>query len=236
MKRLVKLAVLASILLILIVSCRTADSSASFTDEQYDYVLHLVLDQAQDQAIADLFKHFNEFNEPMVPEQYSRIEDIRLTVPGMDHLVRQWSESSSLAILQSFNEFTDYVNTLKDKIAFEDPKYLIEAGDDSVSVYFRTLYQDELADAIFSSIQSMDYSGWYQCVVQYNAWAATRNKFYGESNEILDADMDTQALATMFSRHFASLFFKHLAAAESLIRTTPDPDMDNVEAQVLGLN
>lgn len=236
MKRLVKLAVLASVLLMLIVSCKTTNPSASFTDEQYDYVLHLVLDQAQEQVIADLFKHFNEFKEPMVPEQYSQIDEFRGTAPGLDHLVRQWAESSSLAVLQVFGSFSDYVDQLKGTIVFENPRELLEAGDDSISRYYSSILCDDITQAIFSSIRDMDYSLWIQCVVQYNAWASTRSMLYNESHDILDAETDTDKLATMFSQHLASLFFEHVAAAESLIRTTPDPDMDNVQAQVLGLN
>ena len=76
MKRLVRSVVLA-ILIVLLISCKTVDSRADLTDEQYDYALHLVLDKAQEQAISDLFKQFNEFREPLVPEQFSRIEELR---------------------------------------------------------------------------------------------------------------------------------------------------------------
>ena len=90
------------------VSCRSTGNEDPFTDEQYDYALHLVLNQAQSKATTDLFKQFNEFNESMVPEQYSEIELHRSDIPGMDLLIRQWSEASTLFILQVFGQFTDY--------------------------------------------------------------------------------------------------------------------------------
>ena len=73
MKRLVRSVVLAILIAVFLISCKTVDSGADLTDEQYDYALHLVLDQAQEQAISELFKQLNEFKEPMVPQQYSII-------------------------------------------------------------------------------------------------------------------------------------------------------------------
>ena len=234
MKRLVRSVVLA-ILIVLLVSCKTVDSRADLTDEQYDYALHLVLDKAQEQAISDLFKQFNEFREPMVPEQFSRIEELRGRAPGLDYLVRLWIEVSSLEVLQMFGSFSDYVDALKLSVEVRNPKSLSEAGDDSISLYYRSLFGDEMIQVIHESLLGLDFSVWTQCVVQYNAWASTRNMLYDEDNDILDATTDTDKLARMFSVHLMERFFVHLASAEALIRTTPDPDMDPVVAVVLGL-
>ena len=235
MKNTARFAVLLGIILLLLVSCKTTKNVESFTDEQYDYALHLVLDQAQSKTLTDLFKEFNEFSEPMVPEQFSEIERQRNEIPGMDLLIRQWSEDSILFLLQIYGRFTDYVETLKSQISFRNPKALLETGDDSISVLYSSLYLDDMARVISQYVQDMDFSSWQKTLVQYNAWISTRNMLFGENNELLDADMDSDQLITLFSYHLANLFFEHLSFSESLIRTTPDLSMDPIEAQVLGL-
>lgn len=235
MRNPVRFAVLLGIILLLCVSCKTTKDNESFSDEQYDYALHLVLDQAQEKATSDLFKQFNEFNESMVPEQFSEIELRRDDIPGMDLLIRQWSEEASLSMLQIYGNFTDYVEVLKSRISFRNPKALFDEGNDSVSAYYRSLYINDAAQMISKNIGTMDFTYWRQALIQYNAWASTRNRLYGENNELMDANISYENLVGIFAYHFASLFFKHLAACESLIRTTPDLSMDPLEARVLGL-
>ncbi len=235
MKRLFRPVVLALLIAVLLVSCKTVDSQADLTDEQYDYALHLVLDQAQEQAISDLFKQLNEFKEPMIPQDYSRIGELRGRAPGLEHLVQQWTEVSSLAVMQLFGSISDYVETLKSKISFRDPRTMAESGNESISLYYRSLFQDEMVAVIYESIHDWDYSVWTQSVIQYNAWAATRNLLYDEDNDTLDATTDIDKLARLFSEHLTERFFEHLGTAEALIRTTPDPAMDPVLAVVLGL-
>ena len=92
-----------------------------------------------------------------------------------------------------------------------------------------------MARVILRSIGDMDFTLWHRMLIQYNAWAASRNMLFNESHELMNDDMEAEQLITMFSYHLADLFFEHLAASESLIRTTPDLTMDPVEAQVLGL-
>ena len=217
------------------VSCKSTGKAESFTDEQYDYALHLVLDQAQSKATSDLFKQFNEFNASMIPGRYSEIEKRRDDIPGIDLLIRQWSESSSLFILQVYGSFTDYMEKLKNKVSFNDPKALLEAGDDSVSRYYSSLHLDDVAQVISRSIRDIDFTTLRKALVQYNAWASTRNRLYDEDNELFDAEIGNDELIELLAYHLASLFFRHMAASESLIRTTPDLSMDSVEAMVLGL-
>ena len=217
------------------VSCKSTGKAESFTDEQYDYALHLVLNQAQSKASSDLFKQFNEFNASMVPGRYSEIERLRDNIPGMDLLIRQWTESSSLFLLQGYGYFTDHVEKLKSRVSFKDPKAMLEAGDDSVSRYYSSLYLDDIALMISRYIQTMDFSTLRKALIQYNAWASTRNRLYDEDNELLDTEIGNNELTEVFAYHLADLFFKQMAVSESLIRTTPDLSMDSVEAMVLGL-
>lgn len=235
MKKPARFAFLLGIVLLLLVSCGSTRNVETFTDEQYDYALHLVLDQAQEKTMSDLFKHFNEFNEPMIPDDYSDIESHRAEIPGMDLLIRQWSEASTPFVLQIYGSFTDYVEILKGRITFRNPKALLEAGDESISALYSSLYFDDMVKMISQNINGMDFTPWRTMLIQYNAWASTRNRLYNEGNELLDADMKSGDLVSVFSKHLASLFFKHLAASESLIRTTPDLSMDPIEAMVLGL-
>lgn len=234
MKRMAGILLLIAVSILFLASCRTGRSEA-LTDEQYDYALHLVLDQAQEKATSDLFKKFNEFNEPMIPSAFSDIEKHRDDIPGMNLLIRQWSEASTLFVLQTYTDFTDYVETLKSKIRFKNPKTLLEAGDDSISTLYRSTYLNDMVDMISKHIQGMDFTLWRTMLIQYNAWISTRNKLYDEDNELLDADMESEELISVFSYHLANLFFEHLAASESLIRTTPDLSMDPIEARVLDL-
>ena len=217
------------------VSCKSSGKAESFTDEQYDYALHLVLNQAQSKASSDLFKQFNEFNASMGPGRYSEIERLRDNIPGMDLLIRQWTESSSLFLLQGYGYFTDHVEKLKSRVSFKDPKAMLEAGDDSVSRYYSSLYLDDIALMISRYIQTMDFSTLRKALIQYNAWASTRNRLYDEDNELLDTEIGNNELTEVFAYHLADLFFKQMAVSESLIRTTPDLSMDSVEAMVLGL-
>ena len=235
MKNPARRAVLLGIILLLLVSCRTSNNSETYTAEQYDYALHLVLDQAQERATSDMFRQFNEFSESMIPEQYSNVGRFRDDIPGMNLLIRNWSEASILYVLQFYGSLTDYVEVLKGRIVFRNPKALLEAGDDSISVLYSSLYLDDLADVISRNIQDMDFTPWRKTLIQYNTWASTRNKLYGEDNELLDAEIQTEELVTAFSYHIANLFFEHLAASEVLIRTTPDLSMDPIEARVLDL-
>ena len=234
MKRMVRSILIIMVSLLALCSCRTSSAEA-FTAEQYDQALHLVLDQAQSKATTDLFKQFNEFKEPMIPKQYSDIERLRDDIPGMDYLITQWSEASTIFILQVYGQFTDYAETLKNSISFRDPKALLEEGEDSISNLFSSLYRENIARVISRSIREMDFTLWHRTLVQYNAWASSRNMLFGEDHELVDAQMEAQQLIDMFSYHLADLFFEYLADSESLIRTTPDLTMDPVEAQVLGL-
>ena len=235
MKRMAILILLIVLTTLIAVSCKSTGKAESFTDEQYDYALHLVLNQAQSKASSDLFKQFNEFNASMVPGRYSEIERLRDNIPGMDLLIRQWTESSSLFLLQGYGYFTDHVEKLKSRVSFKDPKAMLEAGDDSVSRYYSSLYLDDIALMISRYIQTMDFSTLRKALIQYNAWASTRNRLYDEDNELLDTEIGNNELTEVFAYHLADLFFKQMAVSESLIRTTPDLSMDSVEAMVLGL-
>ena len=235
MKRMAYLVLTLVLFILISVSCRTTGNEDAFTDEQYDYTLHLVLDQAQDKASSDLFKQLNEFKASMIPEQYSEIEQLRGEIPGMDLLIRQWTETSSLFVLQVYGDFTDYADTLKSKIVFRNPKALLEAGDDSISRYYSSLYLEDMVLVISRNIREMDFTALKKALVQYNAWASTNNKLYNENNELMNAEISSDELITLFSYHLAGLFFEHLAASEALIRTTPDLSMDALEAVVLGL-
>ena len=235
MKRMANLILLIVLTALISVSCKSTGKVESFTDEQYDYALHLVLDQAQSKAISDLFKQFNEFNASLIPDRYSEIERCRDDIPGMDLLIRRWTEYSSLFILQGYGSFTDYAEKLKGKVSFNDPKALLEEGEDSVSRYYSSLHLDDVAREISKSIRDIDYSTLRKALIQYNAWASTRNRLYDEDIELLDTEIGNEELTEVFAYHLAGLFFGHLAASESLIRTTPDLSMDSVEAMVLGL-
>ena len=75
----------------------------------------------------------------------------------------------------------------KSRITFRNPKALFDEGDTSVSAYYRSLYINDVAQMISKTIGTMDFKYWRQAIIQYNAWASTRNRLYGENNELLAA-------------------------------------------------
>ena len=93
----------------------------------------------------------------------------------------------------------------------------------------------ESSSCIRDNLTEPDPTYWNEAVQQYNAWVITGSLLSGSSAQTISAPSDTEGVADMLADHLADLYFRSLASAETLIRTTPDPQMDNLAAQVLGL-
>ena len=182
-----------------------------------------------------MFRDMNELKENMIPEQYSAMDEFRSEIPGMDMLLTDWASYTTVFIIPMFDDFTSYTLQIAKSQKFTDPRALLDSGTSSVSLYMRRLHLNEITQTIRQSITDLDLSYWRMAVIQYNAWVNTRALLSGQEAKPLPSELSDASLLDLFASHLADLYFKHLSSAEVMIRTTPDPDMDQTAARVLGL-
>ena len=218
----------------LLVSCATGRASA-FSDDDVNYTMHYVLEEAGEQTVSDLFMMLNRLTEPMVPEQYGVMVDMRNVIPGMNGILNDWALQISTYVLGFYDSFREYSGNLVRSQVFTDPQALLVSGSSSISLLMKELHYDEVRRIIRGKMTSPDPTYWNEAVQQYNAWVITGSLLSGSSAQTISAPSDTEGVADMLADHLADLYFRGLASAETLIRTTPDPQMDNLAAQVLGL-
>lgn len=224
--------ILVSILLL--VSCATGGTSA-FSDADVDYTMHYVLEKAGEQTVSDLFMMLNRLTEPMVPEEYGVMVEMRNVIPGMNGILNDWALQISTYVLGFYDRFREYSDNLVRSQVFTDPQELLVSGSNSISVLMKELHSDEVRRTIRSNLTSPDPEYWNEAVQQYNAWVITGSLLNGNTQQTISAPSDTEAVADMLADHLTDLYFRGLESAETLIRTTPDPQMDSLAAQVLGL-
>ena len=222
-------------ILIILVSCRSTETAPVFSDEEIEQTLNYVLIQSNDEAVSYMFRDLNELKENMIPEQYSAMDEFRNEIPGMDMLLTDWASYTTVFIIPMFDDFTSYTLQIAKSQKFTDPRALLDSGTSSVSLYMRRLHLNEITQTIRQSITDLDLSYWKMAVIQYNAWVNTRALLSGQEAKPLPSELSDASLLDIFASHLADLYFKHLSSAEVMIRTTPDPDMDQTAARVLGL-
>ena len=222
-------------ILIILVSCRSTETAPVFSDEEIEQTLNYVLIQSNDEAVSYMFRDMNELKENMIPEQYSAMDEFRNEIPGMDMLLTDWASYTTVFIIPMFDDFTSYTLQIAKSQKFTDPRALLDSGTSSVSLYMRRLHLNEITQTIRQSITDLDLSYWRMAVIQYNAWVNTRALLSGQEAKPLPSELSDSSLLDIFASHLADLYFKHLSSAEVMIRTTPDPDMDQTAARVLGL-
>lgn len=222
-------------ILIILVSCRSTETAPVFSDEEIEQTLNYVLIQSNDEAVSYMFRDLNELKENMIPEQYSAMDEFRSEIPGMDMLLTDWASYTTVFIIPMFDDFTSYTLQIAKSQKFTDPRALLDSGTSSVSLYMRRLHLNEITQTIRQSITDLDLSYWKMAVIQYNAWVNTRALLSGQEAKPLPSELSDASLLDIFASHLADLYFKHLSSAEVMIRTTPDPDMDQTAARVLGL-
>ena len=222
-------------ILIILVSCRSTETAPVFSDEEIEQTLNYVLIHSNDEAVSYMFRDMNELKENMIPEQYSAMDEFRNEIPGMDMLLTDWASYTTVFIIPMFDDFTSYTLQIAKSQKFTDPRALLDSGTSSVSLYMRRLHLNEITQTIRQSITDLDLSYWRMAVIQYNAWVNTRALLSGQEAKPLPSELSDASLLDIFALHLADLYFKHLSSAEVMIRTTPDPDMDQTAARVLGL-
>lgn len=228
-------AAIAIVMICISILASCATGSPTYSDAEADYTMHYVLEKAEEQTVSQLFMKLNRFTEPMVPDEYYVMVRMRDVVPGMDSILGNWAREASTYILGFYDSFREYSNSLVQSQTFTDPQALLSSGSSSASLYMRRLHYNEVRRVIRDSITEPDPAYWNEAILQYNAWVDTGSLLSGTTPRTLSAPSDTEGVADMLADYLTDLYFRNLAATETLIRTTPDPQMDNLAAQVLGL-
>ena len=197
--------------------------------------MKLVLQQATDKAIPEMFLALNEAKDNMVPEVYSFLNSLRSTIPGMDRLLSQWERAVCDSLLPSYDTLSSDLEDMVDSIEFTDPVEMVLSSPMSITDFLLQTQLERMSLGVQVRLGNLDTKPWRQVAVQYNSWASTREKLYGESSERIDAQMSDSDLVALLSSHIVRLYLDYLADAEILVRTTPNADMDPIEARVLGL-
>ena len=95
-------------ILIVLVSCKSTESAPVFSDEEIEHTMYYILQQSEDKAVTSLFQNLNAIKEPMIPEQYIVMNDIRSEIPGMERLLSDWAIYTTSFIIPLYDAFSDY--------------------------------------------------------------------------------------------------------------------------------
>lgn len=230
------LAIFIAVLLILalatLTSCRSISSSDELSAVDCDYTLHLVKDQTQDQAISELFKTLNSYGTTFIPSQYAFLETFKDQIPGMGRLINQWAGYISDYLIVNYDSFTSLTNEMLSTMEFKEPQAMIVSSDSSITDLYRQVFFSAIEKAVKDKLSTISISYWQSIVTQYNAWVATQ-ALLGTSGLVPIKENDiVSKVATLATE----LYFSYFSQQETLIRTTPNPDMDSTAASVLGLD
>ena len=235
-KALLPALVTLAIFMLVLTSCASSNKERTLSEDECRYTLDLVFRQANDSAVPEMFIAMNELDDSMVMSEYSFLNDLRHTIPGMDRLLMQWELAVSSSVIPSFDLFSSYLTTMADEVVYPNPVQMIESGTDSISLFILADKGDSMALVIRDHLLNLDVSPWREVAVQYNSWASTREKLYGEQAPRIDADMDSKEIIALLSHRLVEIYISYLRKEEMMIRTTPNADMDPVAARVLGLD
>ncbi len=232
--RFLTLLTLISIALML-VSCKTAETELSYSDEEYDHVFGIVLEEAKSSSIMAIFKSLNEGTENMIPSEYSFFEQYRDQVPGLDRLLDNWAQTTMNYLVPSFDTFQKFISELFSSTASPNSRELLSAEDDSISKYYKAQCYGAIKENIDSFLSGLDITELREAIIQYNAWSSTRALLYDNENPYARMDYSDAELRSVVSEYLVDLFFSYFARYETLFRTTPDPEMESLAAAILGL-
>ena len=227
--------ILAMTMLVL-TSCASSKKDRTLSEDDCRYTLDLVFRQANDRAVPEMFIEMNEQRVSMVMSDYSFLNDMRDTIPGMDRLLKQWELIVTSNVIPSFDLFSSYLSAMADEIVYPNPVEMIESRTDSISQFILEDKGQSMAMVVKDHLLDLDVSTWRQVAIQYNSWASTREKLYGENAPRIDAEMASEDIIALLSHRLVEIYISYLSQEEMMIRTTPDADMDPVAARVLGLD
>lgn len=220
---------------LLLASCRTIATTSELTDADYERVYGIVLQEAGNNAILDIFRSLNDGKESLIHPDYSFLDTYRSRIPGLDRILRNWTSTATGFLIPSFDRFQQLVKELFASVETPDCVKLLSDDDTSVSRYVRESCSDIMVETVGAFISDLDVSAWREALVQYSAWARARALLYDEDNPLLVAIPSDSETRQMIAPFLVDLFFSYMEKSESLFRTTPDPDMDSVAASILGL-
>ena len=236
MRKTLAILALIAISTILLASCSsTSNGEMTYSEDECIHTLDIVLRQATDRAIPEMFLALNEYRDSMVPERYGFLNDLRYTIPGMDMLLSRWEQTVCEGILPSYDILSTHLEEMVNDMEYTDPVGLIKGSLTSISIFLKESRGDAMALDVKDRLTSLDVDPWRQVAVQYNSWVSTREKLYGEKSERIDDEMPSDEVISLVSARIVELYIEYLADAETLVRTTPNADMDPVAARVLGL-
>ena len=193
-----------------------------------------VTDQARSKAVTDLFMRLNAGSEAMVSDDCGFLLQKRRDIPGMDKLLSDWSTAVREFAIGHYQEFSQYIETMIAASGDEPSGQILEEGVSSVSEHFDKTVGETMVQDIFSRTAELDTTAWGKVLVQYDAWCATRKIAAGEENPAISREAaDGRKVA---ATAMVEAFFQYMEDAEILFRTTPNPDLDDRIAYILGLD
>lgn len=215
---------------ILASSCTTTTTYTG-SAEECNYALHFVLGKANESTVSKLFFRITQTSS-FLPDSLYFITRNADEIPGIRKLLDDWSQSISEYTMDWFEGFKGYVNSLVSDITFLDPERMVHESDESAAEAMESAYGEAILDYVGKTLARADLSKWDDVMAQYDAWVTTQKALYGKENPSLD-DVD---LVGELSEYICGLYFDELRTAESLLRTTPDPNADPTVSKVFGLD
>ncbi len=213
----------------MLTSCSTARKFDS-SKEECDYALHYVLEKANESTMSSFFFRITETNV-FLPNDLSFIVENANQIPGMKRLLDNWTLSMRTYTMDWFEGFKTLTSTLANQITFEDPEATVKESDFSATETMEKIYKERILSYIRTVLTSADLSTWEDVATQYDAWAKVRKTLFDEDVKPLE---NTNIVNDMAS-YICELYFEDLKTAETLERTTPNPNADPTVAKVFGL-
>ncbi|MCF0262473.1 MAG: hypothetical protein HUK23_06145 [Sphaerochaetaceae bacterium] len=226
------LAILIITLLFTFTSCRTVKGPREKTATDCLYALNIVLNQTSEETISDLFLSLNSYEYSFIPTEYSFLEEKRNEIPGLDKLLLEWRNTVNSLLIENFDSFNNYADTLIKSIEFEKPIQMVNSSDSSITLLLKQTYYEDISNTIYYGINNLNLEAWNNIKIQYNAWVNTRALLFNEENPVFTEE----DFLMMVSNCITDVYFNTFMKKEVFIRTTPNPDMDPVLASVLGLD
>ncbi len=230
------LAVLTLVLLSLVLaSCKTISISSDYTDDDYTSVALLVRDRAENDAIVNFFISLNEYAETMIPTDYAFLGSYRDEVPGLDKILTDWATSTADYLIPNFDVFQAFIADLFSKVGEVDGRKLLQDEEGSISAFYKGKCTDTMVTDAEEFLKGIDVSSWSKAVIQYDAWVNTRALLYDEELPSFGRTFTDDEIISMLARHLVNRFFDYFTLYEILFRTTPDPNMEIIVTDILGL-